>query len=139
VKRLLLDLNVLLDVILDRPDAPTAAALWSAIERGQAEGYIPAHGITTIYYVLTRAKDRAFARQGLEALLTVFAVAPVDDTVLRRAVSLDWPDFEDAVCAAAAAASGCHVVVTRDPEGFPGSPVRVVDPGTALAWLKSED
>jgi hypothetical protein len=35
VKRLLLDLNVFRDVVLDRPpDADVAAALWAAIERG---------------------------------------------------------------------------------------------------------
>jgi predicted nucleic acid-binding protein len=49
VKRLLLDLNVFLDVILDRPpDADVAAALWAAIERGQAHGMVPARGVTTI-------------------------------------------------------------------------------------------
>lgn len=137
MKRLLLDLNVLLDVILDRPEAPTAAALWSALEKGGGEGYIPAHGITTIYYVLAKSKDRRFARRGVEALLTVFSVAAVDEPVLRRAIALDWPDFEDAVCAAAAEMGGCHAVVTRDPKGFSDSPVRVLDPGTALAWLSS--
>ncbi len=138
MRRLLLDLNVLLDVILERPEAPAAAALWSALEKGHAKGYVPAHGITTVYYVLAKAKNRAFARQGVEALLTVFSVAPVDEPVLRGAVALDWPAFEDAVCATAAQVAGCHAVVTRDPSGFQDSPVRVLDPGTALAWLQSE-
>lgn len=137
MKRVLLDLDVLLDVILERPDAPAAAALWSALEKGGGVGYIPAHGLMTVYYVLAKAKDRGFARCGVEALLTVFSVAPVDEPVLRRAIALDWPDFEDAVCAAAAEAAGCHGVVTRDPKGFHHSPVRVLDPGTALAWLGS--
>jgi len=138
LRRLLLDLNVLLDVILERPEAPAAAALWSALEKGRGEGYIPAHGLTTVYYVLAKARDRAFARRGVEALLTVFSVAPVDEPVLRRAVALDWPDFEHAVCAAAAEIAGCHAVVTRDPGGFQEPPVRVLDPGTALAWLQSD-
>ena len=135
MKRLLLDVNVLLDVILDRTEAPTAAALWAALERGSGEGYIPAHGVTTIYYVLAKAGDRSFARTGIEAILSVFAVASVDQPVLRRALGLQWNDYEDAVCASAAEAAGCHAVVTRDPQGFPEAPVRVLDPGTALAWL----
>jgi predicted nucleic acid-binding protein len=138
LKRLLLDLNVLLDVILDRPEAPAAAALWSALEKGGGVGYIPAHGITTIYYVLAKSRDRRFARKGVEALLSVFSVAAVDEPVVRRAIALDWADFEDAVCAAAAEVAGCHAVVSRDPRGFTDSPVRVVDPGTALAWLRRE-
>jgi predicted nucleic acid-binding protein len=85
LKRLLLDLNVFLDVILDRrPDADVAAALWAAIERGQGHGMVPAHGVTTIFYLLEKARDAAFAREGVERLIGVFQLAPIDDAVVRR-------------------------------------------------------
>jgi predicted nucleic acid-binding protein len=139
VKRLLLDLNVFLDVILDRsPDADIAAALWAVIERGTGHGMVPAHGVTTIFYLLEKARDSAFAREGIERLISVFAVAPVDDNVVRRALALAWPDFEDAVCAAAAEASGCDALVTRDPDGYPNAPFPVIDPAAALSWLTQE-
>lgn len=137
MKSLLLDLNVILDVILDRrPDADAAAALWSAIEGGQGRGLIPAHGITTIFYLIEKARGGAFARKGVERLISVFGVAPVNEAVVRRALSLAWADFEDAVCAAAAEASGCQAIVTRDPSGFPDAPLPLVDPTAALSWLK---
>jgi predicted nucleic acid-binding protein len=138
MKRLLLDLNVLLDVVLERPGAAVAAQVWAALERGRGQGFIPAHGVTTIFYVVSRAQGRAFARQATEALMQAFTVAHVDQETLRRAMALDWPDFEDAVCAAAAEACGCDGIVTRDPDGFPGSPVEVIDPATALVWLLGE-
>jgi predicted nucleic acid-binding protein len=136
VKRLLLDLNVFLDVLLDRPpDADLSAALWAAIERGHAAGMVPAHGVTTIFYLLEKAQGAAFARQGVERLIGVFTVAPVDQDVIQRAIALGWPDFEDAVCAAAADASGCDALVTRDPDGYPEAPLPVIDPAAALDWL----
>jgi predicted nucleic acid-binding protein len=136
VKPLLLDLNVILDVILDRsPGADAASALWAAIETGQGSGVVPAHGVTTIFYLLEKARDSAFARNGVERLLSVFGVAAVDDAVIRRALVLEWPDFEDAVCAAAAEASACEAIVTRDPDGYPNCPFPVIDPAAALAWL----
>ena len=139
MKRLLLDLNVFLDVILDRPpDADVAAALWAALERGQGQGVIPAHGVTTIFYWLEKARGAAFAREGVERLIRVFTVAPVDDGVVRRALALAWSDFEDAVCAAAAEASGCDALVTRDPSGYPNAPLPVIDPAAALIWLTEE-
>jgi predicted nucleic acid-binding protein len=139
VKRLLLDLNVLLDVILDRaPGADAAAALWAAIERGHGRGLIPAHRVTTIFYLLAKAKDAAFARDGVERLLGVFGVASVDDGVLRRALVLGGPDFEDAVCAAAAEVCGADAIVTRDPDGYPNASLPVIDPAAALAWLLSD-
>lgn len=139
MKRLLLDLNVFLDVVLDRPpDADVAAALWAALERGQARGMIPAHGVTTIFYLLEKARGAAFARDGVERLVHVFNVAPVDEDVVRRALALAWPDFEDAVCAAAAEASGCDALVTRDPSGYPNAPLPVIDPAAALSWVTEE-
>jgi len=139
VKRLLLDLNVFLDVILDRPpDADVAAALWAAIERGEGHGMIPAHGVTTVFYLLEKPRGAAFAREGVEGLIRVFNVAPVDDDVVRRALAFAWPDFEDAVCAAAAEASGCDALVTRDPDGYLNAPLPVIDPAAALSWLTQE-
>ncbi len=136
MKRLLLDLNIFLDVILDRaPHADVAAALWAAVERGEAHGMVPAHGLTTIFYILEKAHGRTFARQGVERLIGVFEVAPVDDKVVRRALALAWPDFEDAVCAAAAEACACHAIVTRDPDGYPEAPLPVIDAAAALSWL----
>lgn len=139
MKRLLLDLNVFLDVILDRPpDADVAAALWAAIEGGQGHGMVPAHGVTTIFYLLEKSRGAAFARQGVERLIHVFNVAPVNDAVVRRALALAWSDFEDAVCAAAAEAIGCDALVTRDPEGYPNAPLPVIDPAAALSWLTQD-
>ncbi|MBI2466950.1 MAG: PIN domain-containing protein [Candidatus Rokubacteria bacterium] len=138
MRRLLLDLNVVLDVLLDRrPHAEAAAAVWAAMEAGRGQGLLPAHAFTTVHYLASRARGARFARRTLEDLLRVFEVAPVDGAVIRSALDLAWPDFEDAVCAAAAAASGCEAIVGRDPAGFPGSPVPVVDPTTALAWLSA--
>lgn len=139
MKPLLLDLNVMLDVILDRrAGADAAAALWAAIESGHGRGLIPAHGMTTIFYILEKARGAAFARDGLERLISVFGVAPVDETVVRRALLLGWNDFEDAVCAAAGEASGCQAIVTRDPDGYPNPPIPVMDPAAALTWLSTE-
>ena len=76
-----------------------------------------------------------WAWNAVESILRVLEVAPVDGDVVRKAVGLSFPDFDDAVCAAAAEASGCEAIVSRDPKGFANSPVPVIEPETALAWL----
>ncbi|HEX9189496.1 MAG TPA: PIN domain-containing protein [Vicinamibacteria bacterium] len=136
MKRLLLDLNVVLDALLDRPPHGEAAAkLWAAAEEKRIDALVPAHGVTTLHYLVRQAKGGAAARRAVEAVLSAFGVAPADEPVLRRALSLGWTDFEDAVCAAAAEAAGCDLIVTRDPGGFRGSPVPVVDAATAVSLL----
>jgi len=136
VRRILLDVNVLLDAVLERqPHAEAATRIWTAVETGRASGLVPAHGVTTLFYLFARARGGAAARRGVGHLLTVFGVAAVDESVLQRALTLGWADFEDAVCAAAAEAAGCDLIVTRDAAGFRSSPVDAVDPSAALALL----
>jgi predicted nucleic acid-binding protein len=134
VKRVLVDVNVLLDALLPRPPHSEAATkIWAAAELGKVAGHVPAQGVTALFYLFLRAKGPASACRAVADLLAVFGVAAVDRAVLHRALALGWPDFEDAVCAASAEAAGCDLIVTRDPSGFAGSPVPTVDAATALA------
>jgi hypothetical protein len=48
--------------------------------------------------------------------------------VVQEALQLPFSDFEDAVTVAAARLAGCECIVTRDPKGFRGSPVRCLPP-----------
>ena len=68
------------------------------------------------------------ARGIVSAILRVFGVAPVDRAVIQEALQLPFSDFEDAVTAVAARLAGCECIVTRDPKGFRGSPVRALTP-----------
>jgi predicted nucleic acid-binding protein len=76
VRRLLLDVNLILDVLLNRrPHAEAASAVWSAVETGTAHGLLSAHAVTTIHDLNTRAVGAKTARTTTEALLSVFDVA----------------------------------------------------------------
>ena len=138
MRRVLLDVNVVLDVLLDRkPFAESAAAVWSAVEQGRAEGLLSAHALTTIHYLNARGVGSRMARDTTEALLSVFEVAGVDGSVLSSAAALGWNDFEDAVTAVAARRAKCDAIVTRNPRDFKGSPVRLLAPAEAVAWLEA--
>ena len=139
MKTLLVDLNVVLDILLDRkPHVVASGAVWAKIEKGEAKGFLAAHGVTTIHYLIENDRGVSVAKQAIERIVQVLEVAPVDGRVIRSALNLPWPDFEDAVCAAAAQATNCDAIVSRDPSGFPDSPVPVLDPRAALAWLASD-
>lgn len=136
MKRILLDVNVVLDVLLDRrPFAAAASAVWSAVEQGRARGLLPAHAVTTLHYLNAREVGSRQAGETTDALLSVFDVAAVDESVLHAALALGWTDFEDAVTAASARRARCDAIVTRNPRDFRASPVRVLTPAEAAAWL----
>ena len=136
MKRALVDINVILDILLDRkPHVQASGRLWAAIEKGRAEGLLAAHGVTTLHYLLRRERGAAVARRAMEDILRVLKVAPVDGEVIHRALALAWTDFGDAVSAAAAEAAQCDALITGDPRGFPNSPVPVLTPEAATARL----
>ena len=133
MKRILFDVNVVLDVLLDRkPHVEASAAAWAAVENGTAEGLLAAHAVTTIHYLIRKESGTTKAKGLLSAILRVFSVAAVDGGVIQEALQLSCPDFEDAVTAAAARHAQCDYIVTRDPKGFRGSPVRSLTPESAL-------
>jgi predicted nucleic acid-binding protein len=136
MKHVLIDTNVVLDVLLERkPHVAASAAVWDAVESGGAEGYLTAHAITTIHYLAQKQLGSRRAKRVITSLLQVFEVATVDGSVLRDALQNEAPDFEDAVSEAAAQATGCEAIITRDPKGFRAAGLPVLTPEAAVPLL----
>jgi predicted nucleic acid-binding protein len=138
MRKILFDVNVVLDVLLDRqPHVTASAVVFGAAEKGIVQGLLAAHAVTTIHYLIRKEMSAAKARRIISAILGVFGVAPVDSAVIQEALRLSCPDFEDAVAAAAARLSGCDYIVTRDPRRFHGSAVRVLPPEAVVPLLRA--
>jgi len=134
--KLLLDINVLLDVLLQRdPWAEPAANLLTQIERGEAEGFVAGHTLTTIHYVVSRARDQQLAAAAVTDLLRFMELIPVEKVDFSQALVLPMDDFEDAVQAAAALKIGVDYIVTRDEKGFGGLSIPSVNSGEILSLL----
>ncbi len=134
--KLLLDINVILDVVLGRePWLNEASRLLSALEDREAEGYVAAHTITTIHYIVAREKGRQTAAQAVSDVLRVVRVVPITSADFQQALVLGISDFEDAVQAVAALQIGADYLITRNTKDFKASPVEVRTPGEALAMF----
>ena len=136
--RVLIDVNVLLDVLADRePFADDAATILSAIERGQLEGFVAAHTVTTLYFLLNRAVGRARTRKAVADLLRLLTVVPVDEDRLLQALAMKWPDFEDAVQAACGSKAEVDYLVTRNQGDFKRAALEVISPAELVAILSA--
>ncbi|MFL6196837.1 MAG: type II toxin-antitoxin system VapC family toxin [Thermoanaerobaculia bacterium] len=135
--KVLFDTNVVLDVVLDRqPFRDVAAELLARVERKELAGFVGATTITTFYYLVARASSQQVARSAVRDLIGLFQVAPVDREVLSLAAASSMKDFEDAVLCEAGALAGADAVVTRNPQDFQGSRLKVFSP-QALQTLLS--
>ena len=134
--RVLVDLNVIIDVMQNRqPFYEDSAGVVDAVARQEVVGWLAAHSIMTLFYIISRTCNREAAVQAVTGLLESFTVAKVDDTVIREALGLGWKDFEDAVQMASAGAEGVDYLITRNIKDFQSGPVQVIQPAAFLALL----
>lgn len=128
------DINVLLDVFQQRePHYAASAQVMSLVAAGKLTGVCPAHGLTTLYYLVRKHAAKADAEAAMDRVLGHFQIGNLDVPGWQRARRLALDDFEDAAVAAIAEASGSVFVVTRNVADFAKSPVPGIAPAEFLS------
>ncbi len=136
--RVLIDLDVVLDLLLDRvPFSEDAANLLSKAERGQITGCLCATAVTTLHYIARKTLGDRRARQEVRKLLSFLEPVPVNRAVLEGALEIRFRDFEDAVTHEAARLAGVECIVTRNVRDFKVSKIPVYSPADFLRAFKA--
>lgn len=134
--RIMVDLNVLLDVAQNRaPFYQDSEEVLARARDGEYEAFLPGHALTTFFYIMAKFADVLTAQTALDGLLADFGIVGPDKAILTRARSLPLADFEDCVVAASAEAVACDHIVTRNVGDFAGSPVPTLTPTDFLILL----
>jgi predicted nucleic acid-binding protein len=137
--RVLLDTNVVLDALLGRPPwHATATSLLDASRRGRLSCAVTALSIANVFYIGRRIVGLPRAVRDVRTCLDTLEVLAVDRATLDAATALPGSDFEDNIQIAAAVRAGMDGIVTRDPLGFAGSPIRVLTPQQLLERLATD-
>ncbi len=135
--RTLIDLNVVVDTLYKRePFYEASSAVLAAAETGHIEGWLAAHSVTTLFYLMARNTSPAAARVHLTRLVQFLKIAAVDGRTIEQALALPYKDFEDAVQMMAGVHAGVEYVVTRDLSGFKAGPLPALTPPEFLALLR---
>lgn len=131
--KLMLDLNLLLDVVQQRQPhyAASACVLNYALENNN--GCVAGHAITTLHYLVSKYADRQKANELIDWLIQNFTIAEIGKNAFLRAQLLDFPDFEDAVVCACAEQQHCDYIITRNSKDFAKAGVAVLTPGEFIA------
>ena len=70
--------------------------------------------------------------------LLIVSVAGVSEQEIKRALDLDWTDFEDSVQYAVASLASFDGIVTRNPDDYRDSEITVWQPDSLLKALALE-
>jgi hypothetical protein len=132
--RLLLDINIVLDVAFQRPGEPASSELIALCGRGH-QAWLAWHSLATIAYLIERQQSATMAREFIRGLLGWADVAVTQHADAVQALDWPMPDFEDALQAAAAVACGAQFIITRNGRNFKGSPIPALTPE---AFLKQQ-
>lgn len=134
--KILLDVNVVLDVLLNRsPWAAEAAAVWDAHRDGRISAHLAAFSVPTIFYIVRRQNDLAKAHESVRLCLETLETAPVTRSTLELARAQPLPDFEDNLQIACAIEAQVQAIVTRNTADFASSPVPALTPTELLSQL----
>lgn len=134
--KVMIDLNVILDVLQKRvPFYETSAALLAATETGHVEGYIAAHSVTTLFYLIQKGKSSSEARATITNLLQFLKIGVVDQTTIEQALNLDYRDFEDAVQMMSAVQCKVDCLITRNIKDYQTALLPVIQPVDFLGTL----
>lgn len=136
--RAIFDINVVLDVLLQRePHHFTSSKVLTLADRNEISGHFCAASVDNTLYVLERELEKSVARRAIHTLLDILRICPVNETTIRSALNLQWPDMEDAILYESARAAGLDTVITRDAKDFMRGKLRVLTPTEVIIQQKN--
>lgn len=131
--KVLIDTNVVLDVLCKREGFyEDAARIMKYCEANKITGVISALTIPNIVYIMRKELDAQKTRDVIEKLRLVFTVADLKADDIKKALSMDFKDFEDALQSACASRIKADYIITRNIRGFVNSKVTAIKPTELL-------
>jgi len=135
---ILVDTNILVDVLMKRkPYMQDAEEILTKCALKEITGYIAAHSIPNLFYILRKSYSREERRAFIKDLCSIFHISALTATkILSAAENEKFSDFEDCLQEECAVEAGADYIVTRNPDDFITSRVKVVRPGEFLDLIK---
>ena len=133
---LLIDANIILDVLLNRPDyVKDSAMIWKLCETEQMKGYVSTLTFANLVYIMRKQLDPEKIEDVFHKLNLIFEFADFSVSDLTHAADLNWKDFEDAVQSVTAERIHADYIITRNVRDFSKSRVMAVTPPELLARI----
>ena len=139
--RVIIDTNVILDVLQNRkPWSASGKAIFMAIAWKQITGCITAKQAADIHFFSRRqfaGQDHVDekARNVLSKIFILFETLDSLAVDAQNALGIQNNDYEGAMLMETAIRTGVDGIITRNPEHFKASPVRIYSPDEFISGL----
>lgn len=134
----LIDTNVIIDFLMKRePYAEDAIKIVSLCNEKIISGYIAAHTISNIFYILRKEFSAKQRKEVLEAICGVFEISEIDKKKILAALENDkFDDLEDCLQMECAVEVGADYIITRNPSDFVNSEIAIIEPSDFLKIIE---
>ena len=139
MKKLYLDSDVLLDLLLDRePFSDDIATLIEESINSEIKLCTSPISITNIHYIIGRIENKSKADLKTKKILEIVRLENIGQTTIDRASNSKFKDFEDSVQNFCAVESGHEIIITRNTKDYKESELSILTPREYLAKIQNE-
>jgi predicted nucleic acid-binding protein len=130
MRKVFIDTNVLLDLLLERePWAKDAAVLFSMADRKEVEILCCSLSFSTAIYLMQRFKyTRSEIVAKLSVVKSICTITTVNEAVIDRMLQSEFGDLEDAIQYYSALSFGAEAIITRNVADYSPSRIPVFTP-----------
>ena len=128
------DTDILIDILTGRkPFSIEASSLFTHVENEKMKAYNTSLSFSNLYYILRKYASHNKVISNLRALSELIEVLNVDESIIKRALTSNFKDFEDAIqCYGAQDNSLIEAIITRNLKDYKTSELPVMTPGTFI-------
>ena len=131
--KILIDTNIILDVLCKRDDFyKDSAMVCKLCEVKKITGVVSALSIPNIIYIMRKELDAERTKEILNSISLIFTIADLKADDLKKAASMKFKDYEDAVQSACASRIRAEYIITRHIRDFRESKVAAIKPAEFL-------
>ena len=140
MKKVLIDLNILLDLLNKRMDHESALIVFDKCVKTEIKGFICSHEITTLSYFLEKENYKKIKRNKvINRILDTFSILSANEKTLRLALESEIEDYEDAVIDELAYDEQIDFIISRNLKDFKKSKNNVCTAKEAINIIEMEE
>lgn len=131
--KVLVDTNIILDVLCNRKEfVENSAKVFKLCEVKKITGYVSALSIPNIVYIMRKELNAEKVKEIIEKLSLIFEIIDLKADDLKRATTLAFTDYEDAVQSAQADRIKANYIVTRNVKDYDESKIKAIKPSELI-------
>lgn len=131
--KVMIDTNIILDVLCNRKDfVDDSLKVFKLCEVKKVSGYISALSIPNIVYIMRKELDSKMIKEILEKLSLIFEIVDLKEDDLKRASTLNFKDYEDAIQSVQANRIKANYIITRNIKDYSNSKVAAIKPSELI-------